>query len=158
MVKDIILDLDGTLSNESIGDFIEDTGLASDDYEKMKSAIAEFTPKHGVDILSRGGFEPIIVTGRHESLRAVTEVWLHSYNIPFKELIMMPDGSYGNKFDWDKYVDYKVKTHAQYDVWFTLDDNKGIVTVLQNHGYNAYLVGDDFGEVFMEAWSNGIEP
>jgi hypothetical protein len=150
---EIIIDMDGTLSNETIGDIIDSRDLAADDYEPVREALAQFTPRKGVDIINSYGVKPIIITGRQESLRAATEVWLHSYKIPFKKLIMIPDGYYGNKFDWNKYVDYKVKAHQQYDVRFSIDDSEGVVTVLKKHGIPAFLVGDDFEETFMEAWN-----
>ncbi len=146
-MKEIILDLDGTLSNESFGDLAD---ISHPD--EIKVEVSKFTPKKGVDILKNAGIKPIIITGRQEYLRDVTTVWLHSYGIPVKKLVMAPDRSYGDEFSWEKYLNYKVKAHEQYDVRFSIDNNAGLITVLKKHGIAAYLVGDDFEQTFIKAW------
>jgi len=148
---DIIVDYDGTLTNESFGDILEKEEISVNDHTKIKDFVSKFTPKKGVDILERLEVEPVIITGRQEALRDVSTVWLHANGVPFKEMIMMPNGSYGDTFDWNTYVEYKIAAHRQYDVQFSLDDNESLVTILNKVGIRAFLVEDDFAEAFRKA-------
>jgi len=135
MVKEIIVDFDGTLTNEKYGEGPGD--------------VSKFTPKKGVDVLRKYEVSPVIVTGRSQDLRGVSEEWLVKYNIPFKLLVMMPDYEV---FEWQRYLDYKVGVHRQFDVRFSLDDKKSVVTVLRNADIEAFLVTDNFADSFIEAW------
>ncbi len=152
MTADIIIDFDGTLANESFGDIVRKDGIPASDHTRIKDIVSKFTPKKGVDILKELRIEPIIITGRQEALRDVSTVWLHSNGIPFQEMVMMPNNSYGDTFDWNTYVEYKIAAHRQYDVRFSLDDNKSLVTILNKVGIPTYLVEDDFAETFKKAW------
>ncbi len=151
-MKEIIVDFDGTLTNESFGDIAGKTNININDHTKIKDIISKFTPKKGVDILKKFGIKPVVITGRQEALRDASTVWLYANDIPFKEMIMMPTGSYEDTFDWNTYVEYKIAAHRQYDIRFSLEDIKSLVTILNEVGIPTYLVEDDFGAVFEKAW------
>jgi len=150
--KTIIIDFDETLTNESFAKSLRKEGMDINDHDKVKDVVSKFTPKKGVEILKLNEIDPVIVTGRQEALRDVSTIWLYTHDIPFKELIMIPNGYYGKEFDWDKYVKYKIWAHKRYDVRFSIDDNEKLVTILKDRGVPIFLVGDDFAKTFREAW------
>lgn len=138
-------DMDGTLTNQNIGDYIGDDPLANLKFQK-KTALG-FTPKKGVDVLSGMGLKPIIITGRHEVMRGVTEQWLRMHNIPYSELVMMRF----KKFDWNEYINYKIIEHRKRLIRFALEDKQSIVTILNSVGVPTFKVTDNFEETLMEA-------
>lgn len=148
----IVIDYDGTLTNESIGDLVDELGLGSSDYKKMNELIEKFTPKKGVGIIEAASISPMIVTGRQESLRKASENWLREHQIPFEDMIMVPDGYYGGAFDWNLYVQFKISAIKGQSPRFVLDDSKSLVTILNNHNIPAFHVGEDFEQAFIEAW------
>lgn len=150
--NEIILDLDGTLSNESIGDVIDNNNLGPEEYDRMIPHILKFTPKRGVTLLKEAGINPIIITGRQEGLREATEAWLKKYDILYKKLVMVPNGYYGGVFDWNKYVEYKIKAHKKFNVEFSIDDHESLVTILREYGVPAFHVRDNFAKAFVNAW------
>jgi len=144
----IMIDFDGTLTVENIGDIIDEKGLKWNDYASMKDEISKFTPKKGIDILKKYNIKPVITTGRQEPLRDVSELWLFNNNVSYSELVMISPTAYTDKFDWDKYVDFKVEEHLKRDVDFSLDDNKRLVSILRQHDIPAFVVENDFEETF----------
>lgn len=138
-------DLDGTITNQNIGDYIGDDPRA--DLKRVKQMALGFTPKKGVDVLSRLNLRPIIITGRHEILRGVTEQWLKMYSIPYSELVMR----IFKKFNWDAYVNFKIIEHKKRPIKFALEDKPVMASVLNGVGIPTYLVTDDFEKTLLEA-------
>ena len=138
-------DLDGTLTNQNIGDYMKTNPVR--DKERIKKIALGFTPKKGIDILSKMKLSPVIITGRAEFMRGVTEQWLRMYNIPFRELVMMPDGV----FDWNKYINYKIIEHKKRPVKFALEDKQSVATILKGVGIPTFLVTDDFEKTLLKA-------
>lgn len=147
MNKDIMFasDYDGTLTNQNIGDYIGDDPLAN--LKQVKKITLGFTPKKGIDVLFRMGLKPIIITGRHEVMRDVTEQWLRMYNVPYSELVMMSF----KKFDWNEYVRFKIVEHKKRPIKFALEDKQFIATILNGVGVPTFLVTDDFEKTLKEA-------
>lgn len=139
-------DMDGTLTNQNIGDYIN-AGVTDKEY--LKDIASKFTPKKGVDILTKTGLAPIIITGRKEDLRDVTVKWLRSHNIPFSELIMMPDST--AKFSWSKYLNFKIVEHKKHNVRFALDDKLSVINSLKSVGIPAFQVKDNFASALIRA-------
>jgi len=139
------VDLDGTLTDQNIGDYISDDPLA--DLKRVKQIALGFTPKKGVDVLSRLNLRPIIITGRHEVLRGVTEQWLRMYNIPYSELVMTTFKT----FNWNAYFNYKIIEHKKRPVKFALEDNESVATILKSVGVPTFLVTDDFEKTLLKA-------
>jgi len=151
------IDFDGTLTNECMGKIIDEKGIGPEDYERLKDEVSSFTPKKGVEVLKKYNLQPIIITGRQESLRDISELWLFNNKIPYKELVMIPDGYYNGKFDFNKYADFKIEEHLKRDIKFSLDDNKSIVTILRQHDIPTFLVEDDFEKALITALNTIME-
>jgi hypothetical protein len=151
------IDFDGTLTVESIGDIIDLKKIKRDDYTQMKNEIASFTPKRGIEVLAKYNLRPIIITGRFESLRDVSELWLYNNKVPYSELIMTPDNYFKGEFDWGKYIEFKVEEHLKIMPRFSLDDNKGVITALKQYDIPAFLVEDDFEKIFTLAVNTIME-
>jgi len=147
MNKDIIFacDCDGTITNQSIGDYVGDDPLAN--LKQVKQIALGFTPKKGVDVLSRLNLRPIIITGRHEVLRNMTEQWLRMYNIPYSELVMMTF----KKFDRNEYIKFKIIEHKRRPIKFALEDKASLVTIMNGTGIPTFQVTDDFEKTLLEA-------
>lgn len=138
-------DLDGTLTNQTIGDYIGDDPFAN--LKRVKKIALGFSPKKGVDVLSRMNLKPVIITGRHEVMRDVTEQWLRMYNVPHLELVMMSF----KKFDWNEYVKFKIIEHKKRPIKFALEDKQSLVTILNGVGIPTFKVTDDFEKTLSEA-------
>jgi hypothetical protein len=152
-----VCDFDGTLTVQSIGDIIDEKNIEWNDYARMKDEMVSFTPKKGIGILAEFNLKPLIITGRQESLRDVSELWLFNNKVPYTKLIMVPDGYYGGKFNFNKYVDFKVEEHLKVNPRFSIDDNKRIVTVLKQYDIPAFLVEDNFEETLILAINTIME-
>lgn len=138
-------DMDGTLTNQNIGDYIGNDPFTN--LKQIKKIALGFTPKKGIDVISRMNLRPIIITGRHENLRTITEQWLRMHNVPYSELVMMKF----EKFDWDEYIKFKIIEHKKRLIKFALEDKQSIVSVLNGVGVPTFLVTDDFEKVFKKA-------
>ena len=138
-------DFDGTITNQNIGDYIGDDPFA--DLKRVKQITLGFTPKKGVDVLSRLNLRPIIITGRHEVLRNMTEQWLRMYNIPYSELVMMTF----KKFDRNEYIKFKIIEHKRRPIKFALEDKASLVTIMNGTGIPTFQVTDDFEKTLLEA-------
>ncbi len=143
-----VVDFDGTLTNECMGKIIEEKNIGPEDYDRLIKEVSTFTPKKGVEVLARYNLQPIIITGRAESLRSISETWLSNNKIPYKKLIMMSDGIYNGVFNFNKYADFKIEEHLKVNPRFSLDDSKSIITILKQYDIPTFLVEDDFEKAF----------
>lgn len=148
----IAVDLDGTLSNEDFGKEMEDKNIDAQDREGLKNMVSTFTPKKGIEILNKLNIEPVIITGRIEYLRDVTEIWLFNNDVPYSELVMITIDYYpNNEIDWKMYQTFKVDEHKKRDIELAFDDKPNIVSLLNKNGISTFLVKDDFAEAVEEA-------
>lgn len=146
----ISIDLDGTLSNESVGQAFGDGMISSSELEKI---LLSFTPKKGIEVLNEFKINPIIITGRPERLRNATIEWLGQNDIEYSRLIMYPDNLYPAGFEINKYVDTKLIYHKINNIELAFDDTKLVVDILNQNGIKTFLIEDDFRKVFEKAWN-----
>ncbi len=151
-MNNFIIDFDETITNEGIGELVDKYGMT----EEVKKMSLTFTPKKGIEMIRQLGLKPIIITGRQEYFRDVTEQWLHEHYIPYSKLIMLPSGYYGKpgEFDWNKYVNFKIKEIEKIKPLFVLDDVAYVTSALNKRGIPSYLVKNDFGVVLIKALRN----
>jgi hypothetical protein len=96
-MKTILFDIDGTLA-----DIEHRRGHLDKDKPDWKSFHAEMggdTPNAPIvslykSLWAAGDFEMILVSGRNERSRALTEQWLVWNDIPFGQILMRPDGDF----------------------------------------------------------------
>lgn len=137
------VDVDGTLTNERLG---EEIMVLTP--EQIKKRYAKCTLKKGAEILFEGDYNVFAITGRREIYRDITIDWFNLYGIPYEELVMVPDNFYVGGYSVEKYVGYKVDSHIQRDIRYALDDNIYVIDALQRNGIYAHKVDGDFREAF----------
>lgn len=138
------IDIDQTITNESI--FTVNTSHSSK--EVLDKAIKECTVKPGVDILKFKDLNIILVTGRLEKCREATIEWLHKNDIPFNQLIMVPDDYYNPDFSQDLYEAFKLKVCLENKVHFVFDDNQNVLKHLKRYGFSVQKVNRRFDTAF----------
>lgn len=75
----------------------------------------------------------IIVTGRSESARIGTEMWLKKYGVPYDKLLMRPNGDM-TKGDELKQILYDNEIKDKYYVDFVLEDSTKVVKMYRRLG------------------------
>jgi len=137
------IDVDGTLTNERLG---EEIMVLTPD--QIKKRYAKCTLKKGAEILFDREFNIWVITGRREEYRESTTDWLDMYGIPYKELVMVSNNFYAGGYSVEKYVGFKVDSHIQRNIRYALDDNIYVIDALNKNGIFAHRVDGDFREAF----------
>lgn len=79
------------------------------------------------------GRNVIIVTGRSESARVGTEMWLKKYGVPYDKILMRTDGDM-TKGDELKRILYENEIRDKYYVDFVLEDSTKVVKMYRDLG------------------------
>lgn len=127
-----IVDIDGTLAHM--------TGRSPYDWDRVhEDAVAEDV-RHLVQTLFENHII-VVMSGRSEDCRGVTETWLRDNDIPFDELHMRPSG--------DTRPDTVVKhelfnefVRHEYEVLGSIDDRVSVVQLWRDLGLTCYQVAD----------------
>lgn len=138
------IDIDETITNESV---FKNKDLFSTQ-EVLDKSIKECTIKPGADILKDKDLNIILITGRPEKCREATIKWLRENDIPFNQLIMVPDGYYNPKFSQELYEAFKLKACIENKVHFVFDDNQNVLKFLKKYGFSVQKVNRRFDTAF----------
>jgi phosphoglycolate phosphatase-like HAD superfamily hydrolase len=135
-MKTVIFDVDGTLS---------DTTHRRNFVEKGERNWAEFNARMGEDVINTAvvelyrtlwdsqKYDIIIVTGRSEAFRKVTEQWLVWNHIPFNRLLMRE--AKDNRQDSIVKQDILDALKAEgKDILFAVDDRQQVVDMWRRNG------------------------
>jgi FMN phosphatase YigB (HAD superfamily) len=135
-MKTILFDIDGTLADiEHRRSHLEQD---RPDWKSFNAEMGADTPKGPVVSLYRSlwtaaNFEIILVSGRNERSRALTEQWLIWNEIPFGQILMRQDG--------DNRADHIVKEEILHDlqragkvIEFVIDDRQQVVDMWRRNG------------------------
>jgi hypothetical protein len=140
----IIVDIDNTLclSNERFELARNPNGKIDWDIAHNPELIEKDKPNYPMIDLAKkykkDGFEVIVLTGRPESVRKVTDDWLKKYEVEYDQLIMR---NWENNFL--KAPIYKKKiyeTEIQSDVFCAYDDEEEIIQMWNSLGITAFKV------------------
>ena len=135
-MKSVLFDIDGTLAD--IGHRRSHLDGERPDWKSFNKATGDDTPNEPVVSLYRtlwnsGEFELILVTGRNERFRDVTEQWLAWNEIPFGKLLM--------RANRDSRADHIIKEEILHDllasgrqIAFTVDDRQQVVDMWRRNG------------------------
>lgn len=136
----IIVDIDGTLAHIADGRNPYDASRAMND--SLDDAVSVITA-----MFYNHGYKVIILTGRHEEHREVTEQWLEENGVEYDELYTRMeddvDGK-GNRLD-DMIVKYRLyRTHVKprFNVKFVLDDRNRVVDMWRSIGLKCLQVAE----------------
>lgn len=90
--------------------------------------------------LMRDDYEILIVSGRSEEYRWVTEKWLEDYDIPYAELRMRPEGDTRH----DVVIKYEIIQDLtnEYNVFGVFDDRTRVTTAYRTMGLKTFHVED----------------
>ena len=140
----VIIDIDNTLcnSNERFRLATKPDGKIDWDIAHNPELIEKDKPNFPMIDLAYSyksrGVEVILLTGRPESVREATELWLTQYHIEYDQLIMRNRSSH-----YLKAVVYKekaYKTLIKSDVFCAYDDEEEIIQMWNNLGITAFKV------------------
>lgn len=128
-MQTILFDIDGTLADiRHRRPFLDGS---RPDWKRFNDAMGDDTQNAPIVALykalwSTGQFDIILVTGRNEEYRAITEQWLIWNEIPFDRLIMRADKD--NRADNIIKEEILQSLRAQgKDILFTVDDRQQVV-------------------------------
>lgn len=132
----VLFDLDGTLANiKHRRRFLENN---APDWKSFNSLMGDDTINQPIVYLYKtlwesGQYEIIILTGRNEEHRIITEQWLAWNEIPFGTLIMRPDSD----FRADHIVKeemLKTLISENKTILFVIDDRQQVVDMWRRNG------------------------
>jgi hypothetical protein len=140
----VIIDIDNTLCDSNIRFALATRPNGKIDWEAahIPNNILMDDPFYPmIDLAKRykkDGFEVIILTGRPESVRGVTEKWLKNYEIEYDQLIMR---SWEDNFlKAPIYKKKMYKTHIHSDVFCAYDDDERIIDMWVELGIPCFKV------------------
>jgi len=135
-MKVALFDIDGTLANiEHRRAYLDEP---TPDWKAFNAAMGKDTPNEPVVSLYRTlwsapGFRTILVTGRNERSRKLTEQWLVWNEIPFDRLLMRKD----NDFRSDHIIKEEILDlllAEGLNIHFTVDDRQQVVDMWRRRG------------------------
>ncbi len=135
-VKVVLFDIDGTLANiEHRRGFLDQ---ATPDWKAFNAAMGDDTPNQPVVSLYKtlwasAAYKLILVTGRNERSRKLTEQWLSWNEIPFGRLLMRADGDFrADHIIKEEILDQLLAEGL--DIQFTVDDRQQVVDMWRRRG------------------------
>lgn len=134
----ILVDVDGTLALQN-GRSPYEFEKASEDI--LNGAVAKIVWDYRRD--GRSGGHILIMTGREEKFRDVTEKWLYKHDIAFDRLWMRPTGDTRNDTLVKREI-YDREIAGKFNVEYCLDDRDRIVALWRSLGLTCLQV--DYGD------------
>jgi predicted kinase len=136
----IIVDIDGTLAHIADGRSPYDASRAMND--SLDDAVSVVTA-----MMYNHGYKVIILTGRNEEHREVTEKWLEANNVEYDELYTRLNSDVDEKGKQleDSIVKERLfRTHVEprFNVKFVLDDRNRVVQKWRSLGLKCFQVAD----------------
>ncbi len=126
----IIVDMDATLCfNTSGRPFYGPGSDAKMIYDTPNTPIVELVKNYK----NTDNKNIIIVTGRSESARESTEIWLKEQGIPYDAIFMRANGNFVKGDQFKKSI-YEQEIKGKYYVDFVLDDSQKVVKMYRNLG------------------------
>lgn len=113
----------------------------TEDINQLKINFSKALPRDGIFNINKLPFIPLIITGRTETFRDVTQEWLTKNTIwNYRDIIMLHDAFYSNGYNHEDYVDWKVQTFIDHNVNIVVDDVPEIIDLCEENGITSFLV------------------
>ena len=132
-----IFDIDGTLAdcNHRVHHLQGETK----NWQAFNAAMADDSPIEStitvMNALSHN-FAILLLTGRSEETRAVTEAWLERHGIEADCLLMR--GADDFRKDWEMKADFVSEIVRKFDVHGAFDDSEGVLDMLNRFGIRTF--------------------
>lgn len=144
MRRAVIIDLDGTLC-----DVRHRTHLVRQsppDWGAFFAACVDDTPNHAVlsllHMAADAGYAVLLVSGRPEESRGLTEQWLARFGLArHAALLMRPDGDFRPDAVVKREI-YETTIAGHYDVVFAVDDRAVVVQMWRDLGLTCLQVAE----------------
>jgi phosphoglycolate phosphatase-like HAD superfamily hydrolase len=132
----ILFDIDGTLAN--VDHRREFVTSGKSDWESFNAGMGNDTPNYPIVSLYKTlweseNYDLILVSGRQEEFRELTERWLVGNEIPFSRLLMRPFKDYRP----DEIIKEEILNQLRsegHEVLFVVDDRKRVVDMWRQKG------------------------
>lgn len=136
MKETILFDIDGTLADIQHRRYFLEGGRP--DWRSFNSMMGDDTPNLPVVSLYKTlwesqNFQLILVTGRSEESRKVTEVWLTWNSIPFDRLLMRPLGDFRPDVAVKQEMLDQLRSEGA-KISFVVDDRNSVVEMWRRNG------------------------
>lgn len=135
-------DMDGTLANvDSILHYVRKDSRYKDFDSFHRSSYFSPPNQNVVDILFEAvdkGFTIVIVTGRNEKYRDVTQAWLDENNIPYDNIFMRPEDDFRPDTVIKNNIFQQINQH--YHMVHFVDDRTDIAKVWEENGVSTSLI------------------
>lgn len=145
----VVIDLDGTLCNveHRLHKLERKSKLDRPDWDAFNIACSLDEPYYDVlnliHTLYKAGDRVILLTGRDERYRRVTEMWLqyHGLGGRYLQLLMRPKGNIGSDADVKPLVLARFLKESEWDgIDFILEDRYKMVEKWRDLGYDCWQV------------------
>jgi FMN phosphatase YigB (HAD superfamily) len=132
----VLFDLDGTIANIDHRRVYLQKDVP--DWKSFNDELHNDTPNEPIVELYKAlwetkRFDIIIVTGRMEGARKITEEWLKHNGIPFKLLIMRLDKDFRPDHEIKKEILTKLRAENR-NIIFSVDDRQQVVNMWRSNG------------------------
>lgn len=131
----VIFDIDGTLADITHRrHFVE--GVKKKNWVKFNQAMVDDVPKNDIVALYNAlynKYHVIVVSGRTDDFRLVTEDWFKKWHIPLNELYMRRFGDYRADSIIKEEILHKLQAKG-YKIQFVVDDRDQVVKMWRSHG------------------------
>ncbi len=134
--KAIIIDLDGTLADcEHRKQFISGSKKDWKSFLKDENIIQDKLNAWCASIITnfKNSYKIILVTGRNEFTRKITQEWLATHDQYFDELFMRKDRDWRQDAIIKEEI-YRLHIEPKFDVLFCVDDRKQVIDMWRKLG------------------------
>jgi predicted kinase len=135
MTKAVIFDIDGTLSDASHR--LHHIKGRSPNWDSFFAECINDPPIEPIHDLARAvhaqGYRIILVSGRSDKVRDLTEAWIAQHAVPFDDLHMRPEGDYRQDYVVKSQILNAILAEGN-EIAFVVDDRPSVVAMWRDRG------------------------
>jgi len=132
-----IFDIDGTIAD--CNHRVHHLSGARKNWAAFNAAMVNDTPiESTIEVMNAlsHNYAILLLTGRSEETRDVTEAWLSRHGISADCLLMR--GADDFRKDWEMKEDFVSEIKDKFDVHGAFDDSEGVLAMLNRHGIRTF--------------------
>jgi predicted kinase len=127
----IVCDIDGTLARMESRHWTEFEKCGEDAVQVFVADILRTYNRDSMNESNSYSAEIILMSGRENKYREITEEWLDEHGIPYNFLVMRPTGDHRKDYIVKKEL-FEQHIEPEYNVLFALDDRNQVVDMWRN--------------------------